>query len=102
MGIILDSHLSYTKHLNNVERMVSHKINLLGKVRQNLSFNTSILAYKTMILPYFDYGDILYMNTNQALLGKLQKLQNRALNIYLQPNGFVTLEYLHRESKAAF
>ena len=101
LGIILDSHLSYAKHLNNVVRMVSHKINLLGRVRQYLNYNASILVYKTMILPYFDYGDILFMNTNQALLSKLQKLQNRALKICLQPNAFVTLEYLHRETKVA-
>ena len=41
------------------------------------------------------------MNTNQALIGNLQKLQNRALKISLQPHAFVTLEYLHCETKVA-
>ena len=34
-----------------------------------------------MILPYFDYGDVLYGNANQDNLAKLQRLQNKCLKI---------------------
>ena len=52
LGVILDSNLAFTKHLNNVIRIVSHKINLLAKVGRNLDNQASLLIYKTMILPY--------------------------------------------------
>ena len=32
-------------------------------------------------MPYFDYGDILYMGTHKETTTKLQRLQNRALKI---------------------
>ena len=36
-----------------------------------------------MILPNFDYGDIIYMGGSKTLLAKLQRLQNKALMICL-------------------
>ena len=44
----------------------------------------AIKIFKGMILPYFDYGDVIYMGWNVNLLNKLQVLKNRALKIYLQ------------------
>ena len=89
---MLDSHLSYTKHLNNVVRMVPHKIYLLGEVRQYLNYNASILVYKTMTLPYFDYCD---MNTNQALLGKLHFVTKLAL-LYKRKDAHL-LNYMYKK-----
>ena len=37
-----------------------------------------------MILPYFDYGDILFINSSKKLLDKLDHLQRRALRICLK------------------
>ena len=34
---------------------------------------------KPHIVPYFDYGDIFIVGTNQKTKDKLQKLQNQAL-----------------------
>ena len=47
LGVILDSNLAFTKHLNNVIRIVSHKINLLAKVRRYLDNRASLLICKT-------------------------------------------------------
>ena len=75
LGVMLDSNLAFTKHLNNVIRIVSHKINLLAKVRRYLDNRASLEIYKTMILPYFDYGDILFMKSQKHLLSKLDHLK---------------------------
>ena len=84
LGVILDSHLTFNKHLNNIIKITAHKINLLAKVRQYLTEFASVTIYKTMILPYFDYGDILFMNSSKKLLGKLDRLQKRAVKICLR------------------
>ena len=86
MGVILDSNLAFTKHLNNVIRIVSHEINLLAKVRRYLDNQASLLIYKTMILPYFDYDDLL---SQKHLLSKLDHLQKRALKMCLHITGDV-------------
>ena len=84
LGVMLDSHLTFTKHLNNIIKITAYKINLLAKVRQYLTETASLTIYKTMILPYFDYGDILFINSPKKLLNKLSQLQKRAVKICLK------------------
>ena len=46
-----------------------------------------------MILPYIDYGDIIYMGGNVNLLNKLQVQQNRELRVcLLVPKRFPMIE----------
>ena len=61
--------------------MVSYKAVLLGKIRKFLTEKVASIIYRTMILPYFDYGDVIYDNANLKRLEKLLRLQNRCLKI---------------------
>ena len=75
LGVILDPHLTFNKHLNDFIKITANKINLLSKVRQYISESASVTIYKTMLLPYFDYGDILFINSTTKLLDKVDLLQ---------------------------
>ena len=52
-----------------------------------------------MILPYFDYGDVIYMSANQEGLDKLQRLQNRCLKICKNLNVRFETRELHMITK---
>ena len=60
LGITLDSKLSFNHYVDLLINRLANKIWLLAKTRAFIYSNTSILLYKTMTLPYFDYGDIFY------------------------------------------
>ena len=77
LGITLDSTLTFNYHVRTVTNMISYKANLLAKVRKFLHKEVAIKIYKSMILPYFDYGDVIYGSASQESLDKLQRLQNR-------------------------
>ena len=81
LGVTLDSTLSFNIHVKNVTTMVSYKAILLGKIRKYLQEDVALRIYKSMILPYFDYGDVIYGKSNQDSLDKLQRLQNKCLRI---------------------
>ena len=81
LGVAMDSTLSFNYYVKSVANIVAYKSNLLSKIRKYLTDVTALKVYKSMILPYFDYGDIIYMNSNQDGLDKLQRLQNRCLKI---------------------
>ena len=53
-----------------------------------------------MILPYFDYGDIIYYNLSNKMSDKLQKLQIiiRALKICTTPQMNIPLALLYRST----
>ena len=99
LGMTLDSALTYKQHLASVVRAVSHKIYVLSRVRKYLSTRSALLIYKTMVLPFFDYADVIYNNANVKDLDRLQRLQNRALKLCLGLNTREDTEFVHRSAK---
>ena len=81
LGLILDPMLNYNNHLSSVIRSVLYKMPLLAKVKKFLNHDTALQIYKSMILPFFDYADVIYSRANTTILDKLQRLQNRCLKI---------------------
>ena len=43
--------------------------------------SVALKVYKSMILPYFDYGDVIYNSSFKEGLDKLQRLQNKCLKL---------------------
>ena len=95
LGIKLECTLSFELHACETVRMVAHKLYLLSRIRKYISIQQSITIYRSMIVPYFDYGDIFLSNINIKTTDKLQKLQNRALRICLALDGRSNVNELH-------
>ena len=84
LGVILDSNMTFHQHIGNVFKLVAHKLFLLQKCRGFLTQEIALRIYKTKVLPYFDYCDVIYSGVANTLLTKLQRLQNRGLRICLK------------------
>ena len=98
LGVTIDEILSFNAHLNNTIKLVAHKIFLLHKIKYYITEDAALKIYKSMIMPYLDYGDILFMNANVKRVKKLQTLQNRALKIcHDGPN--VPIDMLHQSAQ---
>ena len=95
LGFVLDSTLSFNCHVKAVSAMVTYKANLLAKIRKFLTEAVALKIYKSMILPYFDYGDVVYNQASQEGLDKLQRLQNKCLKICKGYNMRFETEALH-------
>ena len=59
----------------------------------------ALAIYKSRILPHLEYGGIIVHNTNQTLLTKLQRLQNRGLKIALYSAPRTTIDKIHKDGK---
>ena len=81
LGITLDSTLNFTKHIASVIQLICYKMTLLAKLKKYLKDETALLIYKTMLLPYFDYADVIFCKANMKDTDKLQTLQNKCLRI---------------------
>ena len=84
LGINLDQTLNFNYHLKNVVTQISHKLYILSKNRRFLNDQSALIVYKTMILPYFDYGDAIFMFSKSVYLKKLDRLHIRGLKISLR------------------
>ena len=80
----MDSTLSWQTHLDNVAKKIRQRIGVLSRVRKYMDQQLAIQLYNALILPLFDYFDVVYGNCSLSQLSKLQRLQNRAGKIILQ------------------
>ena len=99
LGFTLDSTLSFNYQVKCTANMVAYKAHLLAKIRKYLTEEVALMIYKSMILPYFDYGDVIYDSAGQEGLEKLQRLQNRCLKICKRLNVRFNTNELHVVAK---
>ena len=81
LGVLIDEHLTWDKQLENVQTKVSRGIGMLRRMRKVVPKTTLIKVYNAIILPHFDYCSLVWDNCSDYLIGKLQKLQNRAARV---------------------
>ena len=70
-----------------------------SQICSHITEDAAIRIYKTMVLPYADYGDIFFINANIKQLQKLQTLQNRALRICLNVALVTPIQILHQSAQ---
>ena len=99
LGVTLDNSLTFNLQIQQTMNKVSHKLYIISKIRKFLTTKSSILIYKTMILPYFDYGDIVYMFASKNELNKLERLQERCINICTRTYGRDNISNIRAEHK---
>ena len=102
LGILLDSTLSYRQHISSVIRTVLHKVTLLSKVKRYLNNDVALQIYKSMILPYIDYADVIFAKSGVTELNKLQRLQNRCLKICSSRDKLYSTDAVHKSSSVPF
>ena len=60
LGVVLDSSISFDKHLIGVQSLTNETIGFLHKLQNTLPRQTLITIYEVFVRPHLDYGDILY------------------------------------------
>ena len=93
----LDSQLMFSEHANYIRSKTFTKIKFLGRIRNNLDQSTATMLYQTLILPIFDYGDIIYNCLSQKDAVMLQRLQNMSLKTILKANKRTSTAAIHDE-----
>src|ERR1700755_2161825 len=85
LGLTFDTHLTFTKHIQNTTSAANRKLNILKTVANTDIYNntqTSIAIYKQFIRPTINYASPVWhlMLSHQNLM-TLQITQNRAFSI---------------------
>ena len=78
-------------------KKIGQLVGFLGRLRRSLSESVLKLIYSSLILPYFDYGDVVYDSAFMKYTDRLQKLQNRAGRIILKikPESHKSVSEMH-------
>ena len=81
LGINLDQTLNFKYHLDTLINNVTFKLYLFSKIRRYLNEECAINVYKAMLMPFFDYCDIIYMFSCSPELQKLERHHKRGMKI---------------------
>ena len=87
LGIILDTRLSFEKHLETVLCKINKTIGLICKLQTLLPRTALITLYKPFVPPHLDYGDIIYDQAHNASFH--QKLESLQYNAFLAITGTI-------------
>ena len=85
LGVDIDCTLTFEPCIKSIIRKVNYKLYLFSKIRYILTFTAAVLVYKQMVLPFFDYLDILIDSSPKKYIDRFNLEELRLyINIILQ------------------
>ena len=79
----LDKNMNWNYHIDKMCSKLSRRLGILRRVKFNLPKETLYMLYNAIVLPLFDYGDVVYGYCSAITLKRLQVLQNRGARMLL-------------------
>ena len=82
-GVIVNEKLTWKNHIDAISKTFSRNIGMLTKLKYFVPENILYSLYWTLILPYVNYGVLIWDNTCKLYLDKIFKLQKWAIRTIL-------------------
>ena len=93
LSVTLSSNFTCTEHIEYVSTKINQRFGLSRKIKSLLPRSARILFLNCLILPLFDYANIIWGYNNNAVLAKsLQLLLNKAAKTILTTALFIHLD----------
>ena len=81
LGLVVDDARTWSQHIDYISTKIARGVGILKRTRSFLPKQSLLTLYQSMIEPYFRYCNIVWRQCNEALLDRLQTLQNRAARV---------------------
>jgi hypothetical protein len=79
LGVLIDECLTWKNHIDCTCKTISRNIGVMNKLKYYVPDRILHTLYCTLVLPYLNYGILLWGNTCKSYLDKLIKLQKWAI-----------------------
>ena len=84
LGISISSNMTWSEHIEIISSKINPRPGLLIRIKHLLPRQARLLYYNSLVLPIFDYADIIWGDKNNTvIMNSLQILQNKAAKIIL-------------------
>ena len=101
LGITIDSNLSFNKHVNNLCKKASAKLNALARIAGYMDFPKRRLIIKAFVTSQFDYCPLIWTFHSRALNNKINSIHERALRITYSDRTSTFEELLNKDNSAS-
>ncbi len=81
LGVTIDENIIWKSHIDNISKNISTGIGVINKLKHFVPERVLYSLYCTLILPYINYGIVVWGSTSKIYSDKIFKLQKKALRI---------------------
>ena len=86
LGVIIDSNLNFSEHINTICKKASQKIGVLMRLKNVIPENAKLVLFKTAIWPYLTYCHLVWHFCKASDSRKIERLQERGLRAVFRNN----------------
>ena len=84
LGVMLSSTFTWSDHVEYISSKINKNLGILRRIKYYLPYNVRLLFYNSLVLPIFDYADLVWGDKdNVSIMKELQILQNKADKLIL-------------------
>ena len=110
LGIFISPDFTLTNHVEYIASKINQRLGLLNRIKHLLPFSARLHFYNTLVMPLFDYADLVWGDKhNVTLTTSLKVLPNKAAKIILHrplypsaTHALATLKWVPLEKKGVF
>ena len=77
LGLILDSHLSWNHHINELTKKLNRTIGIIYKIRSDCTHKVLLSLYYSLFHSHLSYGLSVWGNSNDSYISKICLLQKK-------------------------
>ena len=101
LGVTIDSNLSFEKHINNICKKASHKLNALARISGYMNIHKRRTIMKSFITSQFGYCPLVWMFHSRRLNNKINSIHERALRITYGDNVSTFQQLLQKDNSVS-
>ena len=101
LGITIDSNLSFNKHINNLCKKASARLNALARISGYMDLPKRWVIMKLFIASQFGYCPLTWMFHSRALNNKINSIHERALRITYNDSKSTFEELLNKDNSVS-
>ena len=86
LGLYIDNKLSWKEHIMYLSKLSSRNVGVINKLKFSFPSNILLNLYNTIVLPYLNYGLLVWGNSTRNQMDRLLLLQKRIMRIVCHQN----------------
>ena len=92
LGVVIDQHLTFAKHVENIISKCIGKLKFLWRNARTISQHCKKLICNALIFSHMQYCDVVWIHASKPLLDKLDKIQTQCFSFILNKKGLMPTE----------
>ena len=98
LGVTIETDLKFKRHIEKSFTRINNKLYVFTCMRKSMNTKAAVMVYKSMVLPFFEYGNVFLSTCTERDLTKLQRLQNRGLRTALGKENTSNVYEMHMDA----